>query len=265
MSRRLRTLLFVAGAGGLAVLLMLSYLDLPDFGTVRHPYGGRAVHAALTVRNTANVVSSVNFDQRAMDTLGEEFIFFASVIGAVVLLRPGRRERNTVARALDEQVGPAQILDATRLLGYVVLPVTVVIGWYVVVHGHVSPGGGFQGGVVLATALHLLYLTCDYHALLSLRPIAPYQQAEVIGAGAFVLIGLAALASGATFLANVLPTGHTLASLASAGTVPILNTTVGIEIAAGVVLLLARFFEQDLMIGPGGSSGRPGRARGVGR
>lgn len=256
MTRSARTVLLLVAATGLAVLLGLAFAGMPRFGTTVHPYGARAIHAALRDRDTANVVSSVNFDQRALDTLGEEFILFASVIGALVLLRPGRDETSGAERMehLADRAHHITQLDAVRLFGYLLLPVTILVGWYLVLHGAISPGGGFQGGIVLATGLHLLYLAGDYRALRVLRPIRPFDVGEAVAAGAFVLIGLAGTVAAASFLANFLPDG-TLRSLNSAGTVPLLNTAVGIEVAAGLVLLLSRFFEQDLRIRAAASKG----------
>lgn len=92
MSRRLRLWVLALGLAGLAAMLAGAYRLLPRFGGAVHPYGERAVRAALS-RHTANVISSVNFDQRAFDTLGEESILFGAVLGTVVLLRQTRGER----------------------------------------------------------------------------------------------------------------------------------------------------------------------------
>ena len=69
MTRRLRMVVLALGGAGLVALLVAACLDLPSFGGSWHPYGDRAVHASLA-RRAANTVSSVNFDQRAFDTLG---------------------------------------------------------------------------------------------------------------------------------------------------------------------------------------------------
>ncbi|HEX4252463.1 MAG TPA: MnhB domain-containing protein, partial [Pseudonocardia sp.] len=150
MSRRVRFVVFAVGVAGLLALLVAAAPGMPPFGGASHPYRDRAVAAALA-QHTANVVSSVNFDQRGMDTLGEEVILLASVLAASVLLRPARDERVRAARS-------EPVLPTTSLLGYLLLPVTLLVGLDVVTHGAVTPGGGFQGGVVLATGLHLLYL-----------------------------------------------------------------------------------------------------------
>ncbi|HET9254726.1 MAG TPA: MnhB domain-containing protein, partial [Pseudonocardiaceae bacterium] len=216
MSQRARLALFAMVAPVFAVLFVLAARGLPGFGSEFHPYGDRAVAVATTQRATANVVSSVNFDQRAVDTLGEEFILFGSVIGTLMLLRPAPGEREVGPR------GAGRVLPVTRLAGYVLLPVSVLVGLYVIAHGQLSPGGGFQGGVVLATGWHLLYVAGRYAALRRAAPPAVLEIIESLAAAAFAAVGLAGLVLGGAFLANVLPTGS-LGELLSGGTVPVIN------------------------------------------
>jgi multicomponent Na+:H+ antiporter subunit B len=231
---------FGIGCAGLLVMLGSAIRLLPAFGGAWHPYRDIAAAAALLHR-TPNVVTSVNFDQRGLDTFGEETILLASVLGAVTLLRPGKDER---AR---KPPGAGRMLHATRLAGYVFLPISLILGADVVVHGHLTPGGGFQGGVVLATGLHLLYLADSYPALRRLRPLRWYEYGEAVGMGAVATLGVAGLVTGAGFLANILPTGE-FGQLLSAGTVPLFSIAIGIEVASGIVVLLAGFLEQDLAI-----------------
>ncbi|MBN9098725.1 MULTISPECIES: MnhB domain-containing protein [unclassified Pseudonocardia] len=256
MTRRVRVVVFAVAAVGMAVLLVWAFAGARPFGTSIHPYGDLAVRAALEQRATANTVASVTFDQRGLDTMGEEFILFAAVLGTSILLR---REPDELARTVGEEgtedrAGSGPTPEMVRLFGYVVLPFVVVVGIYVVAHGHLSPGGGFQGGIVLATGLHLLYIAGDYPALRRLRPQRVFEVSEAAAAASYVLLGLAGLAVTGAFLANVLPYG-TLGQLASAGTVPLLNTAVGVEVGSGTVLLLAEFLEQTLVLRE--RSGRP--------
>lgn len=240
MNRATRLVVFGIGAAGLLVLFGFAVVRMPVFGAAVHPYRDAAVAAALR-RVAPNVVTSINFDQRGLDTFGEEAILLASVLGAVTLLRPGDDERER------RPPGAGRVLQATRLTGYVLLPVTLVIGADVIVHGHLTPGGGFQGGVILATGLHLTYLAGSYPALRRLRPLRWYEYGEAIGMGAVAALGVAGLVAGAGFLANILPTGR-FGQLLSAGTVPLFSIAVGVEVASGVVVLLAGFLEQDLAI-----------------
>ena len=240
MTRRARLWVLLAGGAGLAALLVAACLDLPHFGGDRHPYGDRAVHASLA-RQTANTVSSVNFDQRAFDTLGEMTILFSAVLGCVMLLRQTRDEH----RARPE---PAEVALPVRRYALVVLPVALLSGLYVIAHGQLSPGGGFQGGVVAATALHLLYLGADYAALERIRPIGAYEVADALAASGYLVMGIAGLIGGTAFLANTLLPYGTFNTLSSGGTVPLLNAAIGMEVASAVVVLLARFLDQAVEI-----------------
>ncbi|TSD95391.1 sodium:proton antiporter [Skermania sp. ID1734] len=236
MTRRTRLLVFLAGAVGFAIVYAVAVFGMPSFGGLVHPYRDAAVAAAVG-HQTANVVSSVNFDQRALDTLGEETILLGSVVGAVALLRSGSQ------RVPPPENVVAQPLQATKLVGYVLLPVTLMIGLDLVVHGHLTPGGGFQGGVVLGTGLHLLYVGGDYPALERLRPMPALHIGEALGALSFALVGVAGLIVSGAFLVNVVPQG-TFGQLFSAGTVPVLNVAVGFEVACGAMVLLATFLDQ---------------------
>ncbi|MET7932986.1 MnhB domain-containing protein [Streptomyces sp. NPDC005322] len=239
MSPRARLWVFLVGAVGFAALFAVACAGLPPFGTGSHPYGERAVRAALS-HHTANAIASVNFDLRAFDTLGEESILFAAVLGAVVLLRQTADEHR-------EDPAPAAVHPRVRAFALVILPLALLVGLYVIAHGQLSPGGGFQGGVVAATALHLLYIAADYGALERVRPLTLYEIGEAVGESAYVVTGLAAVLAGSAFLANVLPFG-TFATLSSGGTVIVLNAAVGMEVASGVVVLLARFLDQAVEI-----------------
>jgi len=240
VTRRARLWVLLAGGAGLAALLVAACLRLPHFGGDRHPYGDRAVHASLA-RRTANTVSSVNFDQRAFDTLGEMTILFSAVLGCVILLRQTRDEH----RARPE---PAEVALPVRRYALVVLPVALLSGLYVIAHGQLSPGGGFQGGVVAATALHLLYLGADYAALERIRPVGAYEVADALAASAYLVTGIAGLIGGTAFLANTLLPYGTFNTLSSGGTVPLLNAAIGMEVASAVVVLLARFLDQAVEI-----------------
>lgn len=240
MNRRVRLWIVLVGGAGLAALLVAACLDLPGFGGDRHPYGDRSVHASLA-RHTANTIASVNFDQRAFDTLGEMSILFASVLGTAALLRQTRDEQRATPQ-------PAHVALPVRRYALVVLPVAVLTGLYVVAHGQLSPGGGFQGGVVAATALHLLYLGADYRALERIRPIGLYEVGDALAASAYLVLGLAGVLAGTAFLANTLLPYGTFNTLSSGGTVPLLNAAIGMEVACAVVVLLACFLDQAVEI-----------------
>jgi len=240
VSHRGRLLVFFIGAGCVAAMFAVAFFRMPAFGGTMHLYRDLAVRAAVA-HQTANVVSSVDFDQRGMDTFGEEAILLASVVGAAVLLRPSDEEAELRPKR------PGRILPSTKLLGYALLPVTLLIGLDVVLHGQVTPGGGFQGGVVIATGLHLLYVAGSYPALDRVRPLAAFDIGEAVGGAAFGGLGIAGIVAATSFLANFLPRGS-FGQLTSAGTVFVLNGAVGLEVGCGMVVLIAHFLRQDIII-----------------
>ena len=242
MSMRLRFGLFGFSALGLAALFGWGIAGLHDFGGFDGPLGLFLDRAAVGQRHATNVVTAVVFDYRGFDTLGEEFILVASVLGVALLLREARDE--DIGRPLD----PAPS-EALRALGPFAVGVTALVGLFVVAHGPLTPGGGFQGGVLLAAAATLLYLAGTYRGFRSASPTVLVDAAEGGGAGAYAVVGIATLAAGSSFLVNDLPLG-TPGTLASAGTLPILNTAVALAVAAAFVLLFTEFLEEFVLVRP---------------
>lgn len=247
MSRALRFWVLGAGLAGVGALMVLAFLRMPAFGGSSHPYRDAAVPAAVA-HGTANVVGSVTFDQRGFDTLGEEAIFFGSVLAVSVLLRTGDDEE---VRTEEGSLPPMQ---STRWFGYLLLPLTLLVGLDIVAHGHVTPGGGFQGGIMLATALHLVYVAGRYRSLEQLRPMPLFENGEAAGVAAFAALGFAGMAVAGPYLANVVPFGS-FGQIVSAGTVPLLNIAVGLAVGSGGMVMLGRFFEQVFTVRRGGEQG----------
>jgi multicomponent Na+:H+ antiporter subunit B len=247
MTPAVRRRVFLVAAAVAGALLVWGLSGLPDYGIYQGPYGDVLNAVAVGERHAANVVAAVTFDYRGIDTMGEEYILFAAVIGVAILLRAQRDERE---EAPDEDAADRRApgtSNAVRVLGLALLGPVVLFGIYVVAHGHLSPGGGFQGGVVLATGALLVYLSGEYVTLRRVRPETLLDLAESSGAAGYVAVGLLGLVAGATFLENVLPLGQP-GTLLSSGMIPLINLAVGLEVAAGFVLLLSEFLEQTLVV-----------------
>jgi multicomponent Na+:H+ antiporter subunit B len=234
VSRRVRIGVFLTAAPFLAALLFWGLTGLPDFGGYEHTYGKLLNKVVLPERHTTNVVGATVFDVRGFDTLGEEFILFAAAMGVALLLRVAR----DVERPRDE-IGS----DAVRMLGLLMVPATVLLGLWLVAFGYITPGGGFQGGVVLAGALVLFWAAGTYSSYRSVSPKELVDFAEGLGAGGYVVVGLAALISTEPFLHNLLGPGRT-GTLYSGGSIAFLNWASAIEVAAANVLLFHEFFEE---------------------
>ena len=235
MSRAARLALFAVSGAVLAGLMVWALTGVPAFGDFQGEYGRILNSLAQRERHVSNVVASVVFDYRGFDTLGEEFMLFAAVMGVALLLRETRDE--------GERPEDAVRSDAVGAIGLALVGPTVVVGLYVVAHGYLTPGGGFQGGVATAGGLLLLYAAGRYSSYRSASPRSFVDLAEGVGAGAYAAVGVAALLAGAAYLGNVVDLGTT-GTLASGGTIPILNAASGLEVTAAVVLIFHEFLEE---------------------
>src|ERR1051326_5379323 len=144
MNRKIRYALFFPFAAAFFGLFYVAIQGVPAVGHYRGPYGDVINAVAVAERHSTDVVSAVNFDYRGFDTLGEESILFASVIGATLLLRkqPGEEKDEPEEEAPQRHV--PEMSDAVRVLTLGLVAPTVLFGIYVVVHGQLTPGGGFQ-------------------------------------------------------------------------------------------------------------------------
>lgn len=236
MSRRLRLALLAPALLGNGVLFAWAIAGLPKFGDYRGPYGLVLNRIVVPLRHSTNVVMGTTFDVRGIDTMGEEFILYASVIGVTLLLRDesGARRVERRTRRLRS--------DAVRLVGVLMVGGGLLVGLWLVAFGYITPGGGFPGGVVLAGAILLLYLVGSHRDYGPFRNEHALDPLEAIGAGGYVVTGLAALVVGMQFLANLFGYGKT-GTLLSAGSIGILNAAAGIAVTVAMLLLFAEFLE----------------------
>jgi multicomponent Na+:H+ antiporter subunit B len=247
MNRPLREIFFFAGAIGFALLWTAVSVRLPGPADLRDRYSLAILARTFPERNITDTVSAVNFDYRGFDTVGEEFILFASVLGSMVLLRQAE-EKN--AKPLPDAIMPGRDVgpsDAMRLWILAMVGVKIAFGIYIVDHGQLAPGGGFQGGVILASAALIIYLGHNFDTFKRIMTHPLVEIAEAAGAAGFVIVGMTAWFWHQPFLTNTLPLGKSN-EMTSGGTIPIISASVGIEVAGGFVLLLFAFLQETLTV-----------------
>jgi multicomponent Na+:H+ antiporter subunit B len=257
MSARGRSGVFLLGAGLLLATLVIGVNGLPAFGHVHTIYSALVQRIEPPTRRATDLVTSLNFDLRAFDTLGEEFILFASVSGVALLLRHVRAGESDADSGPQRPPTPeahpfSTTSDALHLLSLVLVPLLVALGFYVIIHGALTPGGGFQGGVVLAAAPIAALVAGRYVALKRDGPDWALDAFESTGATAYVLIGIGGLVFSGAFLQNFLPPGSQ-GDLLSAGTMPLNSLAVGIEVTGAFLLIWSEFLDQTLVSRSGGS------------
>jgi multicomponent Na+:H+ antiporter subunit B len=249
MSRRARLGFFAVAAAALAVTLGVGLAGLPSFGSQLTAYARMLDGLAPGQRHVTDAVSAITFDYRGIDTLFEEFILLATVAGISVLLRPLSDE----TRQLPEDEAPDRSIPppspAVWLLTVFLSSLLLLTGIETVTHGQLTPGGGFQGGVILASALYVVYLGTSYVTVERFQPAPLLEASDGAGASGYVIIGLLGLLAGASFLSNVVGLG-TAGTLISGGTIPLLNLVVGLEVAGGFAILASEFLDQTAVIRP---------------
>jgi multicomponent Na+:H+ antiporter subunit B len=238
VSRTGRISLFVVSGAGLAALLLWGLAGLPDFGHYPGPYGDLVSHLSVPQRHMANSVTAVVFDYRGFDTMGEEMLLFAAASATALLLRDTREsDTNRVVDVVRS--------DASRGLGAVAAIVCFLIALNVVSHGFVTPGGGFQGGVILAASFALIFLAIEYHAYARLAPSTFWEPVEAFGAGAYVGLGLISFAFGLAFLENFMELGVP-GRLSSGGSAILVNISSSLAVAGGFVVIFGEYLQEDM-------------------
>jgi multicomponent Na+:H+ antiporter subunit B len=253
MTPRQRLWLFAFGAAGLAACYLWAFSGLPGFGDYPGPYGPAILRQVIGQTNATGVVSAINFEYRGFDTVGEEFILFTAAAGMAMVLRrlrgeqkDGREDGSSPADDAASRRVPATS-SSVRVVSVLLVGPTAVIGWWLATHAQADPSGGFQGGVILATAFFLVYLSGEFIVFRRLSPVAALDIAEAVGAGGFAAVGLTAVAMSLPYLYNYLPLGTIPGAISSSGTIALISFLVGIDVAAAFVLIIGELLEQTLL------------------
>lgn len=228
MVKRLVALVLLACFGLLFVALLAGYAPDAELNQTARYYAERTA----TDLGAANIVTAIIVTYRGLDTLGEVTVLFlaAAIVGLVLA-----QDRHNPARTRPP-VGEL-LTTGTRFL----VPMILLLGVYVFVNGHLTPGGGFQGGAIVASAVLLMLLANPLrhfaHGLIS--------AIESLAGIFYVAIGLAGLFLAGGFLDNrILPPGQ-MGDLVSAGAIPLIYSLIGLKVGAEFASMLASLSETD--------------------
>jgi multicomponent Na+:H+ antiporter subunit B len=216
------TFFVLAGLIWLAVPLIQEFTTPEGLNTISSDY----VMLSTEKLNIPNTVTAIVVTFRGLDTLGEVTVLFLATAGVGFFLKRKDSEKDK------KRTGSEILKTGANIL----TPMIILLGVYIFVHGHLTPGGGFQGGVVIASAFLLLTLAYEdfkfSHFLIHLT--------ESISGFTYVLIGIAGLI--------ILGYNHFLdprwlqpggwGKLFSAGAVPIIYSLIGIKVGAEMSSLL---------------------------
>ncbi len=179
----------------------------------------------------ANIVTAIVADYRSFDTLGEVSVLFVSSLGVALLLGGSKQKR------LELNFHPNFML---RVGSRALFGIILMTGIYISIHGHLTPGGGFPGGTMIASSMLLLYLADDEFR----AKIKGFKMLESAAGSAYVVIGLLGLFLGSFFLENLLDNG-VIGNLLSAGMIPIIYVLIGLKVGSEISGVIDNFLTEE--------------------
>jgi len=222
-----------------AVVLVPAFctIALLAFG-YRGPEAGAArsavdwVDAAVRL-GTRNVVSAIYLNVRLFDTLLEVLVFSVAVLGVHFYL---------TARGEAEKVESIPESGVVRVAADVLMPLILLVGAYVTVYGHLSPGGGFSGGVIAATGLLLTALAIGTRAVTDRVGHRFLDRLEWVALLGILVVAVLPALLGRSPLVELLPPG-TPGRLGSSGSTLLYNALIGIKVFAGSWIIVRHFVD----------------------
>lgn len=197
-----------------------------------------------------NLVSAIYLGYRAYDTLGETVVLLASLTGAMGLVMAAGSAplsagdgagRNAAGHgAYEPSPARRRRTDIIDLTAGKLAPIVLLFGWYVMFFGHRSPGGGFQGGVVLASGIVFIAIGRREGGLgrIDARRRAfrsdTLAKVEALAFMAILALSIAGSASGSIIMGNPIPAGSALPQVAY---IVAFNAAIGLKVGSGVALI----------------------------
>ncbi len=216
-------ILIILGIIGLVAIFLPLIVNF-DAQEELSPLARNYVEGSVNSLNSPNVVTSIVVTYRGLDTLGEVTVLFLATLGVGFLLQ--NKKQKSQRRSVSENI---------RTTSSFLVSLIILLGVYIFSHGHLSPGGGFQGGVVIASGFLLLILSdLEFkisHAILRI--------VESISGVAYVFLGLVALILTIGFLnPTILPLGE-FGKLFSAGAIPLIYSLIGLKVGSELTNIIA--------------------------
>ena len=231
MMRRGAVAVLVGLLGAIFATIVMNYSErtlLPALG---------AAYVDLVPRELGapNVITGILLTYRAFDTLGEVAVLFMVAAGVGLLLGAGGNEPDQAP--IDQSVKAVRPTDIVQNGADILVPLIAIFAAYIVMHGHLGPGGGFQGGAVMASCVLLLLLARpDYRIQLANLGVM-----ESLAGLFIVFVGIAGIILAGGFLDNrVLPLGE-FGAFFSAGAIPVLSVLLGVKVGCELSVIIERF------------------------
>jgi len=216
-----------------SAMFLLLFLNMFDGGLEFNKMALSQTDGAYYTENpiVSNMVTSVVVDYRSFDTLGEVTVLFVSSLG-VAFIFGGLSDR------FKFKYHTSFFL---RVGSKVLFPLIILLGVYMFVHGHLTPGGGFPGGALIGAAFLLKYLSDDAYR----GKISAFKVLEGSMGSIYVLLGIVGILVGNYFLENIIETGL-LGDLFSGGLIPIVYVLIGLKVGSELTGIFDYFVNEEV-------------------
>lgn len=226
----------------LIALLLVTISWLPATGTVNRPVNNevteRYIEKGLEETGAVNIVAGMILDYRAFDTLGESHVLFVATITVLILLRLNKTEKDE-AEVSDRRFEPKN--DAIlQLVATFLVPIIIIFGIYIILNGHLGPGGGFSGGAVIGAGLVLYLNAFGFKKTERFFTEKTYKWICFFSLSFYCLAKSYSFYTGANHLHSVIPKG-TPGAILSSGLILPLNIAVGLVVACTIYAFYAMF------------------------
>lgn len=255
---RLMTWLYRLLALGVCIplcwVLLSTATYLPPFGHPENPVNNevsrRYIEQGMQETGAVNIVAGMILDYRAFDTLGESNVLFVAACSVIILLRitagkdTDEAQLRREAEADDRMYEPKNDPILQHCAAFLT-PLILLFGIYVILNGHLSPGGGFSGGAVMGAGL-ILYLNA--YGFKRAERFFTFKTFKVVSVSALSFYALSKAYSfftGANHLPSVITPG-TPGRLFSAGLIPYLNIAVGLVVCCTMYAFYTLFRKGDM-------------------
>lgn len=225
--------------------LLYGTLDMPPYGDPTAPAQNhvsmRYIEASPDEVGTPNAVTAVLASYRGYDTLGEVVVIFTGAAGVMAILgRAARRNRTAAAAEHKDTMEQKTIL---RVLAKFLIPLILLFALYVQFHGDLGPGGGFQAGVIFASAFILYALIFGVDRARQVAPPWSIRIALAAGVLLYAGVGIAGLVTGGNYLDySVLADNPLLGQHLGIG---LIEFGVGMTVAAAMITIFFTFSRQE--------------------
>ena len=227
----------------LAFVMILTVANLPVEGTVDRPSNNEVAKVYIEdgIRDTGavNFVTGMILNYRAFDTFGETCVLFVATTAVMVLLMR-REEEIRENKSLNDRLYEPKNDLILKVVATILVPVLFVFGIYVILNGHISPGGGFSGGAILGSGMILYVSAYGFDKMQKFFNEHTYVVVKVTALVTYCIVISYYLIMGANNLDNHISLG-TPGMIFSAGIILWLNIFVGVEVACTMYAFYALF------------------------